>query len=167
MKYTRILKTDPANYNARAELMWAGSLSHNDLTGCGTGGGDWATHFMEHEMGGMFDVAHGAGLAAIWGSWARYVCDAAPHRFLKFALQIMDVEPGATDEETIEKGICAMENFFRDIDMPTNMRELGITPTPEQIRIMAASCEVKTGGGAGCVKILKKEDMEKIYQMAL
>ena len=54
--------------------MWAGSLSHNGLTGCGTDGGDWATHKLEHELGGMFDVAHGAGLAAIWGSWARYVC---------------------------------------------------------------------------------------------
>ena len=53
--------------------MWAGSLAHNGLTGCGTDGGDWATHLLEHEMGGMFDVAHGAGLSAIWGSWARYV----------------------------------------------------------------------------------------------
>ena len=67
MKYAKILKKDPENYEARAEIMWCGSLSHNGLTGCGTCGGDWATHLIEHELGGMFDVAHGAGLAAVWG----------------------------------------------------------------------------------------------------
>ena len=72
---------DPENYEARAEIMWCGSLSHNGLTGCGTCGGDWATHLMEHELGGMFDVAHGAGLAAVWGSWARYVYKTNPGRF--------------------------------------------------------------------------------------
>ena len=70
----RILINDPKNYDARAEVMWAGSLSHNGLTGCGAVvGGDFASHALEHEIGGLFDVAHGAGLAAIWGSWARYV----------------------------------------------------------------------------------------------
>ena len=68
-----ILARDPKNYDARAEVMWAGSLSHNGLTGCGNDGGDWMTHKLEHELGGLYDVAHGAGLAAIWGSWARYV----------------------------------------------------------------------------------------------
>ena len=167
MKYAKVLMDKPDDYKARAEVMWAGSLSHNDLTGCGTDGGDWATHNMEHEMGGMFDVAHGAGLAAIWGSWARYVCDAAPGRFLKFALQIMKVTPGETDEETIERGICAMEQFFRDINMPVNMKELGIAPTKEQIEFMAASCEEKTQGPNGAVKPLRKEDMVKIYTAAL
>ena len=102
MKYTKVLVEEPDNYKARAEIMWAGSLSHNGLTGCGCDGGDWATHMIEHEMGGMFDVAHGAGLAAVWGSWARYVNYAAKPRFVKFALNVMGVEPGATDEETIE-----------------------------------------------------------------
>ncbi|MFR2849159.1 MAG: iron-containing alcohol dehydrogenase, partial [Hungatella hathewayi] len=68
-----ILRDEPDNYDARAEVMWAGSLSHNGLTGCGTDGGDFATHMLEHEIGGLYDVAHGAGLAAVWGSWARYV----------------------------------------------------------------------------------------------
>ena len=167
MKYAKILREDPCNYEARAEVMWAGSLSHNDLTGCGTDGGDWATHNMEHEMGGMFDVAHGAGLAAIWGSWARYVRDGVPHRFEKFALDIMDVAPGSDREETIERGICAMEQFFRDIGMPVSMKELGIEPTREQIEFMAASCEEKTQGPNGAVKPLYKEDMIRIYEAAL
>jgi alcohol dehydrogenase class IV len=61
-----ILRDDPQNYDARAEVMWAGSLAHNGLTGCGNDGGDWMTHKLEHELGGLYDVAHGAGLAAIW-----------------------------------------------------------------------------------------------------
>ena len=69
MKNAKILMEHPDDYNARAEVMWAGSLSHNGLMGCGTDGGDWASHQLEHELGGMFDVAHGAGLAAVWSSW--------------------------------------------------------------------------------------------------
>lgn len=71
MKKALILVNEPDNYDARAEIMWAGSLSHNGLTGCGSSERDFATHGLEHEVGGMFDVAHGAGLTALWGSWAR------------------------------------------------------------------------------------------------
>ena len=167
MAQGRILMKDPSNYEARANVMWAGSLSHNGLTGCGANGGDWATHNMEHEMGGLFDVAHGAGLAAIWGSWARYVHPAAPHRFVKFAQRVLDVDGTGTEEEIIERGIQAMEEFYREIKMPTSMKELGIEPTEEQIRWMAQSCEIKAGGANGAVIPLKKEDMEQIYKMAL
>ena len=90
-KNALILVKDPDNYDARAEVMWAGSLSHNGLTGCGNDGGDWMTHKLEHELGGLYDVAHGAGLAAIWGSWARYVYKDCLPRFKKFALNVMDV----------------------------------------------------------------------------
>lgn len=166
MKYARILVDDPKNYEARAEIMWAGSLCHNGLTGCGTGGGDWASHNLEHELGGMFDVAHGAGLAAVWGSWARYVNHGAKDRFVKFAVNVQGVAPGETEDETIEKGIRAMEDFYRSIHMPTSLTELGISPTEEQIEQMAASCEQATGGANGCVVPLKKEDMAQIYRMA-
>lgn len=166
MKYARVLTDNPSDYKARAEIMWAGSLAHNGLTGCGTDGGDWASHNMEHELGGMFDVAHGAGLAAIWGSWARYVSHAAMQRFVKFAVNVQGVTPGDSDEETVERGITSMEDFYRSIDMPTSLRELGVEPTEQQISRMAASCEQATGGANGCVVPLKKEDMIQIYQMA-
>ena len=97
MKHSKILKEHPDCYESRAEVMWASSLSHNGLTGCGTDGGDWACHQLEHEIGGMFDVAHGAGLAAVWGSWARYVYKARPERFAKFARNIFDIQE--TDDE--------------------------------------------------------------------
>ena len=166
MANAKILVKDPQNYEARAEIMWAGSISHNGMTGCGIGGGgDWSTHMLEHEMGGMYDVAHGAGLAAVWGSWARYVCGECPHRFVKFAKNVMGVE-GATDEETIIKGIEAMEDFFRSINMPTSFRELGIAPTDAEMAEMAKKCAVACGGSQGMAKVLLEEDMYKIYKMA-
>ncbi|MDO5539539.1 MAG: iron-containing alcohol dehydrogenase [Eubacteriales bacterium] len=161
-----ILHQDPENYEARAEVMWAGSLAHNGLTGCGNDGGDFSSHMLEHEMGGMFNVTHGAGLAAIWGSWARYVYKDCLHRFVRYAVNVMEVEHTGNDEETALKGIEAMEEFYRSIGMPVNMRELGIEPTDEQIHEMAVRCAVACGGKKGSAKVLYEEDMEKIYRMA-
>ena len=168
MKYAKILHEDPANYDARAEVMWAGSLAHNDLTGCGAAsGGDWTSHMLEHEMGGMFDVTHGAGLAAVWPAWARYVYKDCMDRFVKFAINVMGVDTGGrTDEGICEAGIAAMENFYRSIGMPTNMKELGIEPTDEQIAAMAASAARACGGSRGTAKKLYEADFVKIYQNA-
>ncbi|MDO4308737.1 MAG: iron-containing alcohol dehydrogenase [Eubacteriales bacterium] len=162
-----ILHHDPENYEARAEVMWAGSLAHNGLTGCGNDGGDFSSHMLEHEMGGMFNVTHGAGLAAIWGSWARYVYRNCLHRFVRYAVNVMGVEHTGNDEETALKGIEAMEVFYHSIGMPTNMRELGIHPTEEQIHEMAVRCAAACGGSQGSARVLYQEDMEKIYRMAV
>ncbi len=167
LRNSDILREEPDNYDARAEIMWAGSLSHNGLTGFGTDGGDWATHRLEHELGGMFDVAHGAGLAAVWGTWARYVWRESPERFLKFALHVMDVEPGDSQEETVERGIAAMEDFYRRMEMPTNLRELGIHPTEEQFAELAEKCSIASHDRLGSVKVLHRKDMEAIYRAAL
>lgn len=161
-----ILKKDPRNYEARAEVMWAGSLSHNGLTGVGTDGGDWASHKLEHELGGMFDVAHGAGLAAVWGSWARYVYAERPARFAKFAVEVMGVCADEDDMRTAQKGIEAMENFYRSVGMPTSLAELGIEPTDAQIEEMAEKCSIAAGGMLGIVRKLNKEDMIAIYRAA-
>ena len=166
IRNAKILVKEPENYDARAEVMWAGSLSHNGLTGCGTDGGDWATHKLEHELGGMFDVAHGAGLAAIWGSWARYVCGERIDRFVQFAERVMDVTPQETEQKTAEAGIAAMEDFYRGIKMPTSLAELGIAPTDEQIRELAEKCNAAVKGNLGKVKHLDVEDMIAIYTAA-
>lgn len=166
MTNAKILHADPRNLNARSEVMWAGSLSHNGLTGCGTDGGDWACHKMEHEISGMFDVTHGAGLAAIWGSLARYISPAIPERFVKFAVNVFGISPEPNEKQTIEKGIRAMEDFFRSIRMPASLGELGICPTDAQIEEMAAGCERATGGTVGRAMPLKKEDLIRIYKMA-
>ena len=166
MKNAVILRDDPTNYDARAEIMWAGSLSHNGLTGCGSEGGDWSTHRLEHELGGLVDVAHGAGLAAVWGSWARYVWKDRPDRFVKFAVNVMGVEPNGTDAEIVEKGICAVEDFYRSIHMPTSIKELGIDVTDEQIAELARKCSIAAKDNLGKVKVLHEADMAAIYTMA-
>ena len=162
----KILREHPNDYNARAEVMWAGSLSHNGLTGCGNGGNDFATHALEHELGGVYDVAHGAGLAALWGSWARYVYKEIPERFHKFAVRVMGLEDNGNAEEMAVRGIEAAEAFFREIHMPTNLRELGLTPSEEDLKELAHKCSVNTGGKKGSAKVLYEADMLEIYKMA-
>ncbi len=166
MANAKILHTDPENYDARAEVMWASSLAHNGLTGCGTDGGDWACHMLEHEMGGMFDVTHGAGLAAVWPSWARYVYQECLPRFVSYATNVMGVEPQETDEATALAGIAAMEDFYHSVGMPANFAELGIAPTEDQIQKMAQGCAAACGGSIGSAKKLEVEDMAAIYRAA-
>jgi alcohol dehydrogenase YqhD (iron-dependent ADH family) len=166
-KNALILAKDPKNYDARAEVMWAGSLAHNGLTGCGNDGGDWMTHKLEHELGGLYDVAHGAGLAAIWGSWARYVYKNCLPRFKKFALNVMEVENVGTDEEIALKGIEAMEDFYREIKMPTNLRELGVKATEEDLVTMAHKCAVGVGGEMGSARKLNESDMLNIFKASM
>ena len=165
-KNVAILMQEPENYNARAEVMWAGSLSHNGLTECGTDGGDWATHKLEHELGGLFDIAHGAGLAAIWSSWARYVYRERPQRFAQFAVNVMGIAPGGDIDKTALAGIAAMEDFYHSIDMPTRVSEMGITLTDAQIEEMAEKCCTSAQGPLGVVKPLEKADMIAIYSAA-
>lgn len=163
----KILMDEPDNYNSRAEVMWASSLSHNSLTGCGTVGGDWAPHQLEHELGGMFDVTHGAGLAAIWSSWARYVYKTCPSRFAQFAVNVLGVPNHFNDiEKTALDGIKAMEDFYRSIGMPTTIHEMNIEVTDEQIKELAYKCSFKNTRTIGSFQVLKMEDMEKVFTMA-
>lgn len=162
----KVLAEDPENYDARAQVMWAGSLSHNGLTGCGTEG-DWASHQLEHELGGMFDVAHGAGLAAVWGSWARYVYKEKPARFAQFAANVFNIPWNSSNlEQMALDGIQAMEAFYRSIHMPTSLAELGVNPTEEQIQELAKKCSFMGKRTVGTFKVLQIPDMEAIYRMA-
>jgi alcohol dehydrogenase YqhD (iron-dependent ADH family) len=158
---------DPEDYRARAQVMWGGSLAHNDLTGCGMSG-DWATHQLEHELSGMFDVTHGAGLAAVWPSWARYVYKVNVSRFVRFAVNVMDVPNDFTDPEgTALRGIEAMERFYHSIGMPVNIHELiGRDITDDEIREMVRKCSRDGSLTQGGFKVLHPEDMEAIYRMA-
>lgn len=167
MENARILLQEPDNYEARAEVMWAGSLAHNGLTGCGGDGGDWMPHKLEHEIGGMFDVAHGAGLAAVWGSWARYVYRDCLPRFKSFARKVMKVSEEGTDEEIALRGIEAMEDFYREIKMPVNLKELGIAPSEEELKEMAHKCALGVGGASGSARVLREGDMYEVLKAAL
>lgn len=116
----------PNDYDARATLMWANSLSHNGLTGCGR---DFimSVHQLEHEISGMYDtVAHGAGLAVLWPAWAKIAYKSSIKRFERFTYEVMGIEKTSSAEEDILKGITALQDYFKEIGMPTTLRELNI-----------------------------------------
>ena len=165
IKYGKLSLENPTNYEARAEIMWASSLAHNGLTGCG-GIGDWSTHQLEHDLGGVYDIAHGAGLAAVWGSWARYVYKENPKRFVQFAENVFGIEKVGADEEMAIKGIEAMENFYKEIEMPISISETGINLSDEDVEMLAEKCSNNGTRYIGSFKKLFKEDMAKIYSMA-
>lgn len=158
---------DPEDYRARAQIMWAGSLSHNNLMECGLEK-DFATHRLEHELSALFGVTHGAGLAAIWPSWARYMLPRHTLRFVQFAVNVMGVENDFTSpEQTAEKGIRAMERFYKEIGMPTTIKELlGRDITDEEIELMADKCSRGNTITVGTLERLGREEMVKIYKMA-
>ena len=147
--------------------MWAGSLAHNDLTECGTEK-DFATHRLEHELSALFGVTHGAGLAALWGSWARYVMPRHVNRFVQFAVNVMGVTNDfAHPEEVALKGIEAMERFYRDINMPTSIHELiGRCVTDDEIAEMVRKCSRGGTITLGAMEVIAAKDMEIIYRMA-
>lgn len=166
MQYTPLALIDPKNYNARANIMWSSTFSHNDVTG-DRSLGDWACHQIEHELSGMFKVAHGAGLAAVWGSWARYVMNESLDRFVQFAHNVFDIEDKVSKEYTALAGIEAMEEFFKCINMPTSIPELiGRKLTDEEIKTLAYKCSFMGTRTIGQFKVLNIPDMEEIYKLA-
>ena len=158
---------DPDNYRYRAQIMWAGSLAHNGLVGCGVSE-DWATHQLEHELSGMFDVTHGAGLAVIWPSWARYVMHENLSRFVRFAVNVMGVPNDFSDPEaTALRGVEATERFFIAMGMPITIHELiGREITEEEINEMALKCSRNKTISCGQLKPISFDDMVAIYNMA-
>ena len=157
---------DPTDYKAASEIMWAGSVSHNNLTGCGNGG-DFATHLIGHELSGRYDAAHGATLAAVWGSWARYVMPDNPLRFAQYAVKVWGCDfDSACPENTAIAGIEKTEEFFRSIDMPISIPQLVEGVTDQDLQEMTDLCVSLGRTSIGGFKKLLKEDVLKIYQMA-
>ncbi len=164
MRYTPIALKDNTNYEARSEIMWVGSLSHNDLTGCG-GISDWATHGIEHTLSGEWDVAHGAGLSAVWGSWARYVLSKKNmFRYVKLGKSLFNLE--GNDMDISLRTIELIEEFFTSINMPISIKELGYDMTEELADKLAL---VATGNGKkkiGSFKKLNVSDIKTILMNA-
>ena len=167
MDSARVVMREPQNYRHRAQIMWAGSLAHNDLTECGMEK-DFATHRLEHELSALFGVTHGAGLAALWPSWARYVKARHLSRFVQFAVNVMGVTNDfAHPEDTAEKGIQAIEQFYREIGMPTTITELlGRQITKEEIDVLVDKCSRGGTITVGAMEVLGAKEMRDIYEMA-
>ncbi len=166
VKNARILMSNPRDYDARAEVMWCGTLSHNDVTGSRYNG-DWASHQLEHELSGMYDIAHGAGLSAIWGAWARYVLSENPSRFARLGEKVFTIphfeDPVAGANKTIEK----FEEFFRSLRLPTSLAEAGIFPDEKILAEMSEKCTFFGKRKIGAFKKLDGNDILKIYRSAL
>jgi alcohol dehydrogenase YqhD (iron-dependent ADH family) len=165
IKYLPLALANPQDYKARAEIMWAGTVSHNDMTGDRTNG-DWAAHQLEHELGGMFDIAHGAGLAAIWGSWARYVLPTNPARFAGLAEHVFGIKPQKDVQKTALMGIEAMEKFFQSVGMPICLGDMQLHLSDEEIKTLAYKATFMGKRTVGGFKVLQAEDMEAIYKAA-
>lgn len=163
MKNALIVMEEPDNYDARAELMWAGTLAHNGLVGTGRIG-DWASHAIEHELSAMYDVAHGAGLAVVFPAWMKYVYKHNVNRFAQFAVNVFNVDYDfANPERTALEGIRRLMDFFRRIGMPTNLEELGIPD--DRLEEMASKCKRPNNGRLGYFVPLTEEDILEILKL--
>jgi alcohol dehydrogenase YqhD (iron-dependent ADH family) len=159
----KIVLSDPENYAARANLMWAGTLAHNGICGLGREE-DWATHKLEHELSALYDVAHGAGLAVMFPAWARYVADAHLDIFEKFAIKVWNIQPHGNKKATALQGIRAMKDFFIAIGLPVNFEQIGARP--DDIDELTAHLKINTGGSLGALMKLNMDDARRIYTLA-
>ncbi len=162
IKYVPFVLKQPCHYQARAEIMWAGTLAHNDLLGTGRIG-DWGSHMIEHEISAMYDLAHGAGLSIIFPAWMKYVYRRDLPRFAQFASRIWDVEPDFDDmEKTAMAGIHKLEQFYKKIHLPVRLADAGIGA--KDFSTMADKCI--EFGTVGNFQELERDDVYNILQLA-
>jgi alcohol dehydrogenase YqhD (iron-dependent ADH family) len=156
---------EPDNYDARANIMWAGMVAHNNLLGVGRDQ-DWSSHAIEHELSALYDVAHGAGLAVVFPAWMTYVMKHDINRFAQIAVRVWGCEMNfANPEETAKEGIKRFKEFLRSIGMPVTFKELGARE--EDIPLMVEKLGLGENGTLGSFVPLKSKDVEQIYRLAL
>ncbi len=156
---------NPNDYGARANIMWAGMVAHNDTVGVGREQ-DWASHNIEHELSALYDVAHGAGLAVIFPAWMKYVMKHDINRFAQFAVRVWNVPMDfANPEATALEGIRRFEEFLTSIGMPINFEQLGAKE--EDISKLVEKLGLGNEGTLGGFVKLTSEDVEKIYHLAV
>jgi alcohol dehydrogenase YqhD (iron-dependent ADH family) len=168
IKNGTIALDEPSNYQAQSELMWAGSLSHNGITGLGNTH-DFSVHQLGHELSARFDVTHGASLTCVWGAWARYVLQVNPSRFARLATNIWQIvvlaEPFSDHVNTGLAGISAMEEYFESLGLPTCFSQLGIgVQTDEVLRELAFGCVHEGKRLVGSFRPLNQDDVFEIYK---
>ena len=157
LKYGIVCVKEPDNYNARAQIMWAGMLAHNNICGVDREQ-DWASHHIQHRIGAKYDSAHGAGLATIFPAWAQYVYKHDVPRFVRFATKVMGVDNDVFHpEEVALEGIRRIKAYFASLGMPTSLSELGVKE--EDIQTLADTSD-------GVYVPLSREDIVKIYDLA-
>ena len=163
IEYTPRVLENPKDYDARATIMWCGTLALNHLIEAGVEG-DWSSHDIEHELSAFYDIPHGAGLAIVFPQWMTYVLDEIPGKFAQFAERVWGIpRANRSDEDLGRAGIERTREWFREIGAPTTLREVGIGE--ELFETMAEKATKR--GPLGSVKKLKKEDVLAILRMCL
>mgnify|MGYP000492099242 CR=1 FL=1 len=153
------------NYDAWAEVMWSGTIAHNNLLNTGREG-DWGSHNIEHELSGIYDIAHGAGLAVVFPAWMKYVYKHDVNRFVQYASRVWNVDYNVWNpEKTALEGISRLEAFFRSIGLPIRLSELDIGE--DRLEEMANKCTESDTVTTGKFVKLKKEDVYNILKLAL
>ena len=156
---------DPNNYEARANIMWAGMVAHNNIVGVGRDQ-DWNSHGIEHELSAMYDCAHGAGLAVIMPAWMTFVMKHDVMRFAQWATRVWGCKMDFSNPEaTAKAGIDAFKAFLKSIGMPSKMSEVG--GKEEDIPALVKSFGLPAGGKTGGFVQLSSEDIAEIYRLAL
>lgn len=156
---------DPNDYEARANIMWAGMVAHNNIVGVGRSQ-DWNSHGIEHELSGMYDCAHGAGLAVIMPAWMTFVMKHDVMRFAQFAVRVWGCKMDFSNpEKTAKEGIAAFRSFLNSIGMPSKMSEVG--GKAEDIPQLVKNFGLPAGGKTGGFVNLSSDDIAEIYKLAL
>lgn len=158
---------DPNDYQARANIMWAGMMAHNNCCGVGRGQ-DWASHDIEHELSAVYDCAHGAGLAVVFPAWMTYTMNHNVMRFAQLATRVFGCSMNFENPEiTAKEGIQALRSFFKSIGMPGNFEELGAKEEDIEFMAHTACFGNGRGGSVGGFVSLKEEDVANIYRLML
>ncbi|MCR5746547.1 MAG: iron-containing alcohol dehydrogenase [Lachnospiraceae bacterium] len=162
----RLALKDRSDYDAMAEIWWASSVSHNNMTELGRGK-DFSVHKIGMALSAKYDYTHGATLSAVWASWARYLYKDAVDRFARYARNVWGIQT-ADDEQAAVLGIDATESFFKEIGMPVSLSELGLNaPSDEEIRALALHATMDGKVKLSRIRPLEASDIEKIYRTAL
>jgi alcohol dehydrogenase YqhD (iron-dependent ADH family) len=160
----RVVMKNPLDYDARATICWAGTIAHNGSLGVGRIE-DWSTHGLEHELSALYDVTHGAGLAVMFPAYMRYTVDADVERYRRLAVNVWGISDDPEHpRKTALAGIDALENFWREIGMPTTFAEIGARR--EDIGILLDKLEINRGKTFGQFVRLTREDARNIYLLA-
>lgn len=154
---------EPDNYDARANIMWAGTLAHNGVCGCGRAE-EWSSHGLEHVLSALYGITHGAGLAVVFPAWLTYVSWTHPEKIAQFARRVFAVD-NADDKAAAEEGIKKLKEFFASISLPTDMAGLGITDP--DIKLLVAKFHEDKGNPTGTYLQLTPVATAKIYRLML
>lgn len=154
----------PDDYEARANIMWSGTLAHNGV--CGNGRAeDWSSHFMEHEISALHpEVAHGAGLAVIVPAFLQYVGGKNPQRVAQLGRRVLGIDC-TDDNEAVKATVEKLRTFFKSLGLPSTLEDLGVSA--DEIPVMVRNLHANKGARIGSYVPLEAADTEKIYHLAL